>query len=72
MVPDDYTLLLVGRDRSADRLREAQRDRLVRLALAGHRRRDRFHWRALTWLGGRLIAWGWHLQERYRVVVESP
>jgi hypothetical protein len=71
MIPDDYTALLVGRDRSADRLREAQRDRLARLALAGHRRHDRFYCRALTWLGSRLIAWGWRLQERYRVVVES-
>jgi hypothetical protein len=51
--------------RHRELLREAERNRLVRQALAGRERPQRFYCRALTWLGRRLVAWGWHLQARY-------
>lgn len=60
-----YIDYLVARERYKDLLREAERDRLVRQALTGRERRHRFYCGALTWLGRRLIACGWRLQERY-------
>ena len=59
------TSSLIHQERYKDLLREAERYRLAQQALAGREKRDRFHRRALTWLGGRLVAWGWRLQERY-------
>jgi len=52
-------------ERYKDALREAESDRLARQALAGREMDHRFYCQALTWLGGRLVAWGWRLQERY-------
>jgi hypothetical protein len=72
MFSDSYVAWLVCREQGKDRLREAERHRLVRQALAGRRGRDRVLPRVLTWLGGYLVAWGQHLQERYGVVVDSP
>jgi hypothetical protein len=43
---------------------------LRELALA--EKRDRFHCRLLTWMGRRLVSWGWRLQERYGAVAEPP
>lgn len=64
---------VLAQEHSKDLLREAERYRLVRQALAGRARRDRFHCRALTWLGRRLVAWGWRLQEHYDgILVEAP
>jgi hypothetical protein len=62
----------VHRERYKDLLREAERYRLIRPALAGREKRDRFHCRALTWLGRRLVAWGWRLQERYSAAAAAP
>jgi hypothetical protein len=52
-------------------LREAEKDRLARRALAGRGRSDRFYCKALGWLGRRLVAWGSDLQEHYGAVVTS-
>ena len=56
---------LVYREHYKDLLREAEKARLVRQAQAGQERRNHLGCRALTWIGGRLIVWGWRLQERY-------
>jgi hypothetical protein len=71
MLPD-YIAYLVCLERNKDMLREAQRERLARLALAGRERHDRFFCWALTWLGHRLVAWGQSLQERYSAVGDVP
>jgi len=67
-----YRDFFVYREHYKDLLREAERNRLVRQALAGRESRDRFHCRALTWLGRRLVAWGWRLQERYSAATAAP
>ena len=64
--------VVVRRERNEDLRREAERFRLVRQALAGRERHDRFYCRALTWLGRRLVAWGKRLQERYSVAAATP
>ncbi len=58
----DYELLAMERVREA--LRQAEHERLVRLALAAHRVQP---WYAsmLASLGGRLTAWGSELQRRF-------
>lgn len=48
-----------------DMRRQADQDRLVRLATAGRQVGDNVIWRAMAWLGRRLAAWGKSLQERY-------
>lgn len=60
-----YGDYLVARERYEDLLREAERERLVRQPLAGREKRHPFYSGALTWLGRRLVAWGWRLQHRY-------
>jgi hypothetical protein len=64
--------VMAHQERHKDLLREVERDRLVRQALAGRLKRDPFHCRALIWLGRRLVAWGCSLQERYGAAVEAP
>jgi hypothetical protein len=64
--------VMVHQERHKDLLREVERDRLVRQALAGRAKRDHLHCRALIWLGRRLVAWGWSLQARYDAAVEVP
>ncbi len=63
---------LVGREHYKDLLREAERARLVRRMRAGQERRDHFYRRTLTWLGCRLVVWGWRLQERYGAATAAP
>jgi hypothetical protein len=63
---------LVHREHYKDLLREAERARLVRQAWAGQERRNHLYCRPLTWLGRRLVAWGWRLQERYGAVTAAP
>ena len=48
-----------------DLRREADQYRLVRLATTGQQAADNVFWRALAWLGRRLVAWGKFLQKRY-------
>jgi hypothetical protein len=71
MFPNEIGFL-VHQERYKDRLHEAERYRLVQQVLTGRERRDRFHCRALTWLGRRLVTWGWHLQERYSAAAAAP
>jgi hypothetical protein len=71
MLPNERDFL-VRREHYKDLLREAERARLVRQARAGEERRNLFYRRALTWLGRRLVGWGWHLQERYGAATAAP
>jgi len=71
MFPNELDFL-VCQERYKDLLREAERARLVRQARAGQERRNHFYYRALTWLGRRLVGWGWHLQERYGTAAGAP
>nr|MBC7244732.1 hypothetical protein [Chloroflexota bacterium] len=57
--------VLVQQERYKDALREAEKERLVRQALVRLAMDRHFHWRALTWLGSQLVAWGYRLQQRY-------
>ncbi len=57
--------VMVHQERRRDLLREAKQERLTQHVLAGHNGRVHFYCQALTWLGRRLVTWGWHLQERY-------
>ena len=57
--------IVVLQDRREDLLREAEKERLARLALAGRARRARLYCRVLSRLGHFLINWGWRLQARY-------
>jgi hypothetical protein len=61
--------VLVHQERCSELRRQADEYRLIRLALAGRRRRRCFHCRAMNWLGRRLVVWGWHLQTRYGTAV---
>ena len=60
-----WNLVIAQQERHKDLLREAERYRLVRQVLAERGRGDRAWYRALAWLGRRLVAWGQRLQERY-------
>jgi len=55
-----------------DLVREAERERLIREALAGRGKANRFHSRALSRLGHLLVVWGRSLQERYGHIVPAP
>jgi hypothetical protein len=62
-----WSHIMAQQARYKDLLREAERYRLICQVLAGRGKCDRFWYRALTWLGQRLVAWGCRLQERYGV-----
>jgi hypothetical protein len=57
--------VLAQQERYIDLRCEVERERLARHALNGRERRARPHRHVLTWLGQRLVAWGWRLQARY-------
>ena len=61
----NWTEILARQERYRDLVRRAEKRRFIRQMLAGHERHNRFHDRALTWLGLRLVVWGQRLQERY-------
>ena len=63
--------VLVHQERCKDMMQEAGQYRFMRQVLAGLTRRERFHCRALRWLGRRLVAWGVRLQERYGAVATA-
>ena len=71
MFPNELEFL-VHQEHYKDLLREAERARLVRQMQAGQERRNHLYCRALTWLGGQLVGWGWRLQERYGTVAGFP
>lgn len=56
--------VLLWQEHYKDLLREAERDRIARQALAANKH-VRFQERALAWLGGYFVAWGCYLQRRY-------
>ena len=64
--------VLAQEERNRDLLREAEKHRLVRQALAGRKARADIHCRALSWLGRHLVGWGCALQARYSIPVEAP
>ena len=72
MFPDLYTIRRVREAQTQEWLREVERDRLARLALAGRQGERRFLCRVLAGLGGRMVAWGSRLQQRYGVAIEMP
>ena len=55
------------RERFKDLLRDAEHERLIRAALATHRKPAAAYAPLLAWLGQQLIAWGGHLHTRYGV-----
>jgi hypothetical protein len=71
MFPDDYTIRMVRQEQVKDWLRDLERERLVRLALAGRDRRARFYCQVLASLGRQMVTWGRRLQERYGAVIEG-
>ena len=71
MFPNELEFL-VRQEHYKDLLREAEMARFVRRRRAGQGRRNYFYCRALTWLGSRLVVWGWRLQERYGAMAASP
>ncbi len=68
----DWREVIVGQERRQEFLLEAEKHRLVRQALAGREMRDGIHYRALTWLGHRLVVWGCSLEKRYGIPPEAP
>ena|GEM_PF-977222 len=64
--------LLVQKECRKDLLREVEQYRLVQQALSGRKKYRRFYCRALIWLGHRLVAWGYRLQERYSAATPLP
>jgi len=72
MFPDLYTVSRVREEQTQEWLRQAERDRLACLALAGRKREGRFLCRVLAGLGRWMIARGSRLQERYGVAIEMP
>jgi len=63
---------IMARERYNDRLREAEHDRLVWLALQGRNQRDGLLCRALLMLGRRLATLGARLEEEYGGAAELP
>ncbi|MBC7262237.1 MAG: hypothetical protein H5T63_09500 [Chloroflexi bacterium] len=57
--------VLVQQERYKDALREAEKERLVRQALARSVIGRRFYSQALAWLSNPLFFWRYHLRERY-------
>ena len=57
--------VIVRREQCKDLLREAERERVARLALSTARatRYDKAYCEALLWLGGRLQSWGRRLAD---------
>jgi hypothetical protein len=56
--------ILAQQERYADLRRETERERLVRYVLEGRDGRPRAIRQTLNWLGQRLVAWGYSMQER--------
>jgi hypothetical protein len=69
----DWREVLVQEERHKDFLLQAERHRLIRqIGSSGREKRDHVTYRALTWLGRHLIAWGCFLEKRYSARVEAP
>ncbi len=59
-------------ERYKDYLREAEREQLIRQAIAKPARRHHLYCRGLTGLGRQLVACGYRLQQHYGNVGETP
>jgi len=59
-------------ERYRDRVREADRARLVKQARVGRDYRNRFYVPMLNWLGRRLVAWGLRLQACREAAAATP
>jgi hypothetical protein len=57
--------------RHAELLRVMETRQLLRRAKAGNPPRGHLYGRWLAWLGARLVAWGWRLQEHNGVPTPS-
>jgi hypothetical protein len=57
--------MLAYHERYQDRLREAEKQRVVQQMLAGDGKGKRWYHQTATWLGRRLITWGSNLLQRY-------
>ena len=62
--------VLAQRERYQDLLREAEKHRLVRQALAGRQRRHHLC-QVMNWLGRRMVAWGQRLQKQYEATAAA-
>ncbi len=60
-----YHLVLAQQERHKERLREMERERIIRQALKRRESGESLHRRVLAWVGGWLVVWGQHLQQRY-------
>jgi len=69
VTPKDY---LAKRKYYRELVREAERERLIREALAGRGKANRFCSRALSRLGHLLVGWGQSMQERYGHIAPAP
>jgi hypothetical protein len=67
----DWSAVQVQQARYEDFLRQAERERLIRQVRTGQTRRNRFYGGGLIWLGRRLVAWGWRLQEHCGATAEA-
>ena len=56
----------------AELLHEAESARLVKQSRQNHKRHHGISYHVLGWIGGRLVAWGCQLQERYGNHREVP
>lgn len=67
MFPNDKDFR-VAQERYKDLLREAERERLIRAAGLRQPRNWGLHRKLLSWIGDRMVGWGWKLQ-RYGVAL---
>jgi hypothetical protein len=63
--------VLAQQERNKDLMREANNYRFARQAMGPRDKRNRFHRKALIWVGCRLVAWGSLLQARFGAPVET-
>jgi len=58
-------ILMMQKEHSRELLRQAEQERFMRQILQDRSQNNRLHVQALSWLGGRMVAWGQGIQERY-------
>ncbi len=63
---------LINHERCRDLRREAERDQLVRQALASREKGRSLYYRVLTWVGTWLVVYGQRLQEHYHAADAVP
>ncbi len=58
-------ILMMQKEHSRELLNQAEQERFMRQILEDKNQNNRLHGQALSWLGGRMVAWGQSLQKRY-------